>query len=46
MEVMPELGVLLSLHNERLLMVLCFVSFFIFILKEAIISEVIWKKSD
>lgn len=29
---------------KRLLMVLCFVSFFIIILKEGIISEAIWKK--
>lgn len=43
---MPTLGVLRSFHNNILLMVLCFVSFFIIILKEAIISEVIWKKFD
>lgn len=40
---MPKPSALQSLHNKPLLMVLCFISFSIIILKEAIIAEVIWK---
>jgi len=46
LKVMPELGVFQSLHNKRLLMVLCLASFFIIIWMKAIMSEVIWIKFD